>query len=66
MEEYQRIRHLPVEQWGDANDTFDREKFGFVPPYKSPEELFEEATENLKKLGKTLQALGVDVEIPGE
>lgn len=65
-EEYQRIARLPVERWANAKDTFDREKFGFVPPYKSPEEMCEEATENMKKLGRTLRALGVDVEIPGE
>lgn len=65
-EEYQRIRRLPVEQWNEAKDDFDRAKFGFVPPYKSPEEQFEAATEAMKRLGETFRALGVDVELPGE
>jgi len=63
-EEYQVIRRLPVEQWGDAKDAFDRQKFGFIPSYKSPEEQFEEATEKMKALGKKLRSMGIDVKDP--
>jgi len=66
MLEYQRIGRLPVGQWGDAKDVFDREKFGFVLPYKSPEEQLEESTKRLRDLGREMRALGVDVKLPDE